>query len=289
MVVFGVDAHKASFAIAGIDAVGRQLCADTFSNDPEGHQALLAWARDEAPGDRRFGIEGAGSFGRALALALIEAGERVVEVPTKLTDTQRARMAGQGKSDARDALAAARVALREGDRLVPIGPELPGARELKLLGDYRRQLIGERTRTANRLHADLVVICPGYERHCGALRARYQLRRAGELLAGRPDVHARLATRRLERLVELDAEIRDLGREIAERVRQIGTGLVALVGIGPITPARSSARCATRAATPPRISSPAPTAPRRSRHRVAPAPAIASTAAGTAASTMPCT
>jgi transposase len=289
MVVFGIDAHKQSLAVAGVDPLGRQRCADTFPNDPAGHQALQAWVAGQAPEGRRVGIEGSGSFGLARARFLVAAGEVVVEVPAKLTDAQRSRMAGQGKSDERDALAIARAALREGDRLRPLGPELPGARELKLLVDYRRQLIGERTRTANRLHADLVVLCPGYEKRCGALRAAYQLRAAAELLAELSGVQAQLAARRLERMVELDHEIRTLGLELAERVRTLGTGLLELPGIGVVTAAQiiGEVRDPQRFATPDQFARANGTAPipASSGTRTA----TASTAAATAASTTPCT
>src|SRR5437764_13652788 len=103
MVVFGVDAHKRTLCVSGIDEVGREVCAGEFPNAPLGHRALIAWARQAAPDARRFGVECSGSFGRALTLALLDAGQVVVDVPAKLTDRERGRMRGQGKSDPRDA------------------------------------------------------------------------------------------------------------------------------------------------------------------------------------------
>jgi len=149
MVTIGVDTHKATLAVSAVDEAGRERGAETFSNDGEGHARLLRWARKHGP-ERRFGIEGSGSFGAALARLLVAADERVVEVPAVLTDRERRHLSRAGKSDPGDALAIARVALREQG----LGPaRLAGITEdLKLLVDAREQCLAERTRIANQLH-----------------------------------------------------------------------------------------------------------------------------------------
>jgi transposase len=153
MVTFGVDTHTSTLAASAIDAAGRELDARTFGNDYRGHASLLRWAQALGPG-RRFGIEGSGSYGAALSRFLSAAGELPVEVPAILTRRERRHLRQAGKSDPGDALAIARVALRE-QGLGPVG--LAGiAEDLKLLVDARDQRISERTRAANRLHA-----CPG--------------------------------------------------------------------------------------------------------------------------------
>jgi len=86
---------------------------------------------------------------RRLEADLLAAGERIVRVPPKLTANFRTTARTYGKSDPIDALAVARSALRE--------PGLPTAqldgpsRELRLLVDYREDLVAERTRIINRL------------------------------------------------------------------------------------------------------------------------------------------
>lgn len=122
MVTIGIDTHKATLAVSAIDPTGRELGAKTFPNDRHGHVRLQRWATEQGP-ERHFGIEGSGSYGAALARLLVTAGELVVEVPAVLTDRERRRVHRAGKSDPGDALAIARITLRE----TGLGPvSMPG-------------------------------------------------------------------------------------------------------------------------------------------------------------------
>ena len=88
MVTIGIDTHKATLAVSAIDGTGRETGARTFPNDRRGHVGILRWAQAHGS-ERRFGIEGSGSYGAALGRLLVAAGERVVEVPAILTDRER--------------------------------------------------------------------------------------------------------------------------------------------------------------------------------------------------------
>jgi transposase len=236
LVVFGVDSHAASLAICGVDPAGRRVCAGEFANKAEVHVALLEWARTEAPDDRRFGIEGSGGYAHAFAQFLLAEGEAVVEVPASLTRRERRHQRTAGKSDAGDALAIARITLRE-DALPPLRPA-GVSRDLKLLYDYRRQLTVERTRIANRLHADLGALAPGYHDRVRRLTTRAALSAAARIVRGDERMQAKLARRRLARVRELDREIAALERELRDLVDASGSGLVELCGIGHLTAAR---------------------------------------------------
>jgi Transposase len=106
--VIGVDTHRDAHALAVVAAAGGGvvLVEPALAACPRGYRRLLLLARAHAPGRRAFAIEGTGSYGAGLARFLGEQGERVLEVERP----RRARRQ-RGKSDALDAVAAARSLL----------------------------------------------------------------------------------------------------------------------------------------------------------------------------------
>lgn len=235
MASIGIDTHKATLACCAVDQLGRQLASRTFGNDPRGHAALLTWI-GRLPAPRRIGIEGAGSFGAALAEVLLAAGETVVEVPAQFTDRERRGLLQRGKSDPADALAIARLTARE-PRLAAL--RRPGvAADLKLLVGAREQLIAERTRLVNQLHADLLVLAPGYGQRLPNLTAARHQAAAGRLLRRHDGLRAELAAARLRRLRQLSTEAERLERRIAQLVASSGSSLPRLAGVGVLTAAK---------------------------------------------------
>lgn len=235
MVTIGIDTHKATLAASAIDQTGREVAARTFPNDGPGHAGLVRWAEAQGP-ERRFGIEGSGSYGAVLARLLVSAGEVVVEVPAILTERERRHLRRAGKSDPGDALAIARVALREPG----LGPvPMPGiAEDLKLLVDARDQRLAERTRIANRLHAHLVVLTPGYKREIRNLSAARYLAAVARLLKRVGGVRAELARAELARLRALDAESDALEGRIRAVVQLSGSSLPTIRGVAALTAAK---------------------------------------------------
>jgi transposase len=235
MLFVGIDTHKSSLAVCVVDELGRQLAVESFANDPRGHRRLHAWVSERALGDRRFGIESSSWLGHGLSVFLLAQGEDVRDVRGHMTQRERVRLRGHGKSDPRDAFAIARVTARE--QLAPARTDSP-ARDLKLLSDYRDQLFSERTRIQNRLHADLVTVRSGYERKLPSLATPPRLDAAERLFEHDTSVQAGLARRRIERIRELDTERRQVEREIRRRVHELGTSLTELVGVGELIAAR---------------------------------------------------
>ena len=111
------------------------------------------------------------------------------------------------------------------------------ARELKLLVDYRRQLTAERTRIVNRLHADLVVLKPGYETKIRHLIEPGEVIKATRLLRADQSVHGQLARRRLATLRRIDNDLATLARDLKQRVEATETSLLSLRGVGPVVAA----------------------------------------------------
>ena len=235
MVTVGVDTHTETLAASVIDDAGRELAAKTFRNDRAGHQALLRWAQ-ALDGQRRFAIEGSGSYGAALARLISAAGESAVEVPAVLTQRERRHLRRAGKSDPGDALAIARVALRE----QALGPVKLGGlpEELKLLVDARDQRVLERTRAANRLHAYLVIMEPGAAAQIGNLKAACHLAAARRVIARNPGTRAELARAEWARVRTLTSEIKGLECQIRILVAASGSRLPTIKGLAELTAAK---------------------------------------------------
>lgn len=234
-VAIGVDSHKETLAAAAVDGVGRMIDGAEFRNDAKGHQQFLAWVRGQAV-ERRIGIEGSGSFGAGLARMLLEAGEDVREVPSSLTYRERRRESTHGKSDPIDALAIARVVMR--DLTLGSPARVQRLADLKLLCDYREQLVRTRTRLANRAHGELLVLRPGYQHKVPHLRAKAHQSAAVMLIRRDRSVRADLLRRRIAGIRRLDREVADINKQIADKVAACGTKLVQIPGVGTLIAAK---------------------------------------------------
>src|SRR5581483_1591302 len=127
MIVIGVDVHKHSLTAVAVDELGRTGGELT----PGASGELLAWAQRQGA-ERRWAVEDCRHVTRALEQALLAAGEQIARVPPRLTAPQRRGGRTRGKSDAIDALAIARAALREPDLQPPRLEQEAPLRELKL-------------------------------------------------------------------------------------------------------------------------------------------------------------
>lgn len=233
MTAVGIDTHKRTLAACAVDAVGAVLGEQTFENEPAGFVALAAWVDVVAPGSP-IGIEGSSTYGAAAARHLVALGHDAREVPPQLTKRERRRSRRAGKDDPGDARAIARVTLRESD-LPPVRLE-DATTELGLLVEAREDVVHAQTQARNRLHAQLVVLLPGYPRTAARLVRPAQLALIQRELRPLTGIRAELARTLL-------AEVRRLGRRADElegliRERVAGQPLLDLPGAGPLTTAR---------------------------------------------------
>lgn len=107
-IILGVDIHKDLHVAAVITSLGALRESTTFPATAAGYQALLSWASTFGV-LRRASVECTGSYGAALARHLRSAGVEVIEVNQPDKATRRR----QGKTDSRDAEAAARAVLAD--------------------------------------------------------------------------------------------------------------------------------------------------------------------------------
>jgi transposase len=232
MAVIGVDTHKATLAACAIDTLGHAIDEREFGNDPAGHDAFVNWVGGLSP--ERIGVEGSSSYGAAVARNLICAGFEVREVPPHLSRRERIRTRRAGKSDAGDALAIARVTAREGE--LPPVRVADRAEEIGLLLLAREDLVAEATRIRNRLHADLLLLLPGYSGTLANLVARRHLNAVSASLRPQRGVRVELARLRVARLRLLGSEAAALEQRL--RALLAGNPLLDVPGVGVLTAAK---------------------------------------------------
>ena len=169
----GVDTHKKQHVLVALDARGQTLRHPQRARiRPPGWAAALQWAR-ERDTDLRLGrSRTAARWARASPSSCSAAARTAVhEIVPHRTAQYRKRGRTQDKTDHADALAMARLLQAEGEHLPRVERD-DLSTELRLLSDHRDNLVAERTRLVNQLHAQMLQIDPCYAERSGALTSR---------------------------------------------------------------------------------------------------------------------
>jgi hypothetical protein len=160
-VLIGIDPHK-SVNAAAIDEQG------DFPANRKGLRALERWAK-RFP-ERRWAVDRAAGIGRPVAQRLAMAGEKVVDVPPKLSSKARLLSTGNArKNDRLDATFTAQAALQN-ERLAPVRSEDGDAHVEVLAAPRRRPQPFSRILTTWKVHSQKFGL-PLY----GVLRSPYRL------------------------------------------------------------------------------------------------------------------
>jgi transposase len=235
-VIIGVDPHKRSVTIEARDTREVLRATGTFPTTTFGYRALLRTARQWPR--RTWAVEGATGVGRPLAQRLLADGERVLDVPAKLSARVRVFDVGHGrKTDAIDAHAVVMAAIRDRDQL----RELTNDEQLtvlRLLTDRRDELSRARAQALNRLHRIMTELVPGgvpVKKSVPQYRAMLNQVRPRDLVGG---TRRRLAADLLADLVRLDTQLKALKAELTAAIKTSGSHLMDLHGIGPAGAAR---------------------------------------------------
>jgi transposase len=243
VIVIGVDPHKKTHTAAAVDASTGELRSERTVNARRlGHEQLLAWAC--ALGEKRlWALEDCRHVSVSLERFLIASGEQVVRVPPKVMAGARRGARERGKSDAIDALAVARAALREPS--LPVARLEGGEREMRLLVDHREDLVAERTRVQQRLRWHLHELEPELELPAGCLDRRVWLERLARRLARREQtVQIEICRELVGRCRELTRRAAEIERELGALVRTQAAPLLAVPGCGVLTAAKLVAETA---------------------------------------------
>jgi len=158
----GVDAGKTHHHCVAIDETGRRLLSRRVANDEPELLELLADVMDLAD-EVTWGIDLADG-GAALAIAtLLNHGQPVQYISGRAIHRASESYRGEGKTDAKDAAVIAdQVRIRRDLRPLRVGDDT--VTDLKILTGRRMDLVADRTRTVNRLRAQLTGVFPGLER-----------------------------------------------------------------------------------------------------------------------------
>lgn len=256
MVTVGIDPHKHVHVAVAVDAEGRRVGKPlTVGNDATVINTLLKWIRAIAGREPvTWAIEDGRGYARRLADGLLLAGHDVIWVPARLMAAHRKLHAATGaKSDPIDAMAVAHAAIAtSGLDRHRIDERV---RELRILVDYRTDLIKRRTMAINQLKGRLHV---WLDHTPGDLARARNLTSVAALLDATPmstsvrQALADMATEVAElnhRIHHLDTTIRNLVTPLAPTLLQI-TGIshtsaaVLIAEIGDITRFTNSAKLA---------------------------------------------
>jgi transposase len=235
--VIGVDTHRDTLAAAVTDMVGGLLAQTSVPADGAGYRQLFEFAQAQVPGRRCWAVEGAGSYGAGLAAFLQARGERVVEVGRPKRPPRRTG----AKSDALDAVRAAREALAQ-DHL--LAPRRRGDREaLRVLLATRHSACAAKVCHTNQLKALIVGAPEELRAELRGLATKRQIMRCAQLrdrpsrsLEHRMTIKAlRLTAQRIQRLA---VEAAGLRSDLERLVAAVAPWLLELPGVGPISAAQ---------------------------------------------------
>ena len=220
MIVIGADTHKRNHMLVALDGLtgavrGPLQIAASDAGAMEELGSPPAWTEE-----RVWAIEDCRHVSARLEAALIAAGERVIRVPAAMTGQVRrvSRTGGKVRSYRRARGRAGGRARRDRHFSRAFCDEQ--AMEIRLLCDYRDQIICERTRMINRLRWHLVTIAPDLEAQLNpaALKGPRICTRLGRQLARLPQ-SPRLRVARL--LLKRITRDRPRGTPAARRAPQL--------------------------------------------------------------------
>ena len=243
--VVGVDPHKRTLTATVLDPRGGVVASEHFRVSGDGHRALEAWARQFGP-IVRWGIEGASAFGRHTAIFLAGRGYDVRDVcPNRTGRHDRARQ--RGKSDVLDSERVARETLAH--PLLPrafkrAGQDAGPDRQAELLAIWwqgrcslkkrRQHLLSEADALLGELPLEVIERLPDTQ------KVRPRLAALGRVIGRRrfeppTALRVRILAGYRSEIGKLDAQEKQVTRELATLVQASGTTLNQLCGLSTVS------------------------------------------------------
>jgi transposase len=230
-VILGVDTHLDFHVAVALDSLGRRLGELALPTTRKGYESLVSWAEGFGP-VRCAGVEGTSSYGAGLARHLKSAGIGVFEIERP----KRRHLRRKGKSDSRDAEAAARVALAGETAGEPKSAD--GRVEMiRVLRAARRSAVKARTQAANQLRGIRVTAPEVLRQRLRGLSTKELVAAAVRFRPGDDPEDVGQATRFALRSVArryryLSEEIAELDAQLCRLVAKTASELTSLPGVG---------------------------------------------------------
>jgi len=233
--ITGVDTHSKKHQYAVIDHTGRLIDERDYPATAAGIARAQNWLTKLTGGEEMLAaIDGTGSYGRLLTLALSGSGIRVVEAP-------KTRYRPAGKDDRLDARAAATSALPLEESALNDAKNGAERDAIQILLTARAELTREHTKSINRLIALTRRFELGIIVHTKITIAQTRQVAAWRTRTNDPvDIRtARAEAIRLaQRLIALRTDITTNEKALLELTRLVAPQLLDQPGIGPITAAQ---------------------------------------------------
>ena len=234
-VIIGVDTHKYVHVAVALDIIGGVIDSRSFAADSGGYEQLITWALGLGL-HLTFAIEGTGSYGAGLTSAVRRRGVGAVEVMR--TDRRDRRL--RGKSDTLDAENAARAVLSGNATATPKTNDgtVEMIRQIKIAKDLA---VKGRSAAIICLKTIIVTADSDLREQLQGLARMTLIERCSGLRPG--SVTSVLAATKhtlrttARRWVQLNAEVIEHEKILAELTKQVVPELVAAHGIGPDTAA----------------------------------------------------
>jgi transposase len=230
-VVLGVDTHLDAHVAVALDGLGRRLGELAVPTTKKGYESLVSWAEGFGP-VRCAGVEGTSSYGAGLARHLKSVGIGVFEIERP----KRRHLRRKGKSDSRDAEAAARAVLAGETAGKPKSAD--GRVEMiRVLRAARRSAVKARTQAANQLRGIRVTAPEVLRQRLRGLSTKELVAAAARFRPGDDPEDVGQATRFALRSVArryryLSEEIAELDAQLCRLVAKNAPELTSLPGVG---------------------------------------------------------
>jgi transposase len=230
-VVLGVDTHLDVHVAVALDGLGRRLGELAVPTTKKGYESLISWV--EGFGQVQCaGVEGTSSYGAGLARHLRAVGIAVFEVERP----KRRHLRRKGKSDSRDAEAAARAVLA-GETAGEPKSAAGRVEMIRVLRAARRSAVKARTQAANQLRGIRVTAPEALQQRLRGLSTRELVAVAARFRLGSDPGNVEEATKFALRSVAqryraLSGEIAELDTQLDRLVREAAPELVSLPAVG---------------------------------------------------------